>query len=325
MSNSKTESTALGIILGAAVGDALGAPLEFLPSREPDKFIREMTGGGVLKWNPGDITDDTIMSIGIQEMYFENGQYNQASIVDKWLEWKRTNPKDIGNWTHKVLNVWEKISSKDELREDYNPAVQLWAANGHHPSGNGSLMRCMPTAIVHRNDETSLIIDSLKLSEDTHPDPKCILSCIAVNNILKLGFECVSKMDALVHTIKLVSSLSRDSVRPVTGAIRVIEAISDAPTHEWEMWENDGYVIDTLKCAIATWYQNDSFEEGLVKVVNRGNDADTVGAVAGALLGAYHGYESIPTRWLDALGDNKQKLINNTMGLLKIGTNKTNT
>lgn len=317
------EKTALGIILGAAVGDALGAPLEFLEARDPDDFVTEMVGGGLLKWNPGEITDDTIMSLSIQEMYLEKGRYDQQTIISKWLDWKATDPKDIGNWTHKVLNAWERVYCKEELRGDDSPSVQLWADTGHNSAGNGSLMRCMPTVIVHRNNGLLFISDTVKLSEDTHPDPRCVLSCIAVNNILRLGFLGYSKVDALIETIKLISNLSTESTRPIIGAIRVIEAISNATTLEWELWSNDGYVIDTLQCAIAAWYQNDSFEEGLVKVVNRGKDADTVGAIAGALLGAYHGIDSIPTKWIDALSE-KNKLINNTIGLLKIGKDNTN-
>ncbi len=318
------ERVALGIIIGSAVGDALGAPLEFLESRNPDNFVTEMIGGGILKWKPGEITDDTIMSLSIQEMYLENGKYNQKTIIDKWLEWKRSDPKDIGNWTHNALSAWETIDHNVELRGTESPAVQLWAATGHNSAGNGSLMRCMPTAVVHHRNGLSFISDTENLCEDTHPDPRCILSCIALNNILRLGFLGFSKNLALVETIKLISNLGVKSARPIVGAIRVIGAISNATTLEWELWENGGYAIDTLQCAIAGWYQNDSFEEGLIKVVNRGRDADTVGAVAGALLGAYHGIDSIPTRWVDALGDNKQRLISNTMGLLKIANNQTN-
>lgn len=318
----ETEKTALGIILGSAVGDALGAPLEFLPARDPSNFVTEMEGGGVLRWEPGDITDDTIMSLGIQEMYLEKGKYDQKVVVGKWIDWMNTNPKDIGNWTHKALSSWAKTPMDRELRGPENPAVKLWKETGGRSAGNGALMRCPPSVIVHYQNGLGFIPDTIHLAEDTHPDPRCILTCIAVNNLLKLSFDKFSKHDALEETIKLISAFSANRAEPIIGAVPVIEALGNAPTHEWEMWENQGYTLDTLQCAVAAWYQNESFEEGLIKVVNRGNDADTVGAVAGALLGAYHGIDSIPTRWLGTLKE-KQRLIDNTMGMLKIG-NQTN-
>jgi len=303
---------ALGIIAGAAVGDALGAPLEFLPPRTPDNFVTEMVGGGMLKWKPGEITDDTTMALAITDMYLEKKGYNQSTILEKWGAWKSLNPKDMGNWTYKVLGKWGQYRDRSKvLRGDENPAVMLWKQTGSSSAGNGAVMRCMPTAIVRRNDATKLINESIWLAEDTHPDPRCILSCVAVNSLLSLGFvDNISKDEALERTKNAINH------------VEVLDALQTAPFHKWENWQNKGYTVDTVKCAVAAWYQHDNFEEGLVKVVNRGNDADTVGAVAGALLGAYHGFKSIPQRWWDALGPQmKERLVTNARGLLEIPTN----
>jgi ADP-ribosylglycohydrolase len=175
----------------------------------------------------------------------------------------------------------------------------------------------MPTAVVRRNEPQKLIMETLWLAEDTHPDPRCILSCIVVNEILRLGFEGASKPEALSRVKQTISEISDIS------QVDIWDALNGAPTHKWENWKNAGYTVDTVKCALAAWYQNDYFEDGLVKVVNRGNDADTVGAVAGALLGAYHGFKTIPQRGWNALGpDIKQRLTTNTKGLLEIGVSK---
>jgi ADP-ribosyl-[dinitrogen reductase] hydrolase len=308
----------LGIIAGAAVGDALGAPLEFLPPRSPDNFVTEMTGGGVLKWKPGEITDDTTMALAIMEMYLEKKGYHQATVLEKWGAWKSLNPKDMGNWTYKVLGKWGQYRDRSRvLRGDNNPAVMLWKQTGAKSAGNGAVMRCMSTAVVQRNSAQKLLNETIWLAEDTHPDPRCILSCVVVNNLLSLGFEGVSKQEALIRTKQTLAELTD------LTQVDLWDALESCPHHKWENWQNKGYTVDTVKCALAAWYQNDDFEEGLVKVVNRGNDADTVGAVAGALLGAYHGFKTIPQRWWDALGqDVKERLTNNTRGLLEIGASK---
>jgi ADP-ribosylglycohydrolase len=62
-----------------------------------------------------------------------------------------------------------------------------------------------------------------------------------------------------------------------------------------------GYVVQSLEAALWSFYTTNTFEEGMIKAVNLGNDADTTGAVYGQLAGAYYGYDSIPKRWIESL------------------------
>lgn len=307
-----TRDIGLGIIFGAAVGDALGAPLEFMPPRSQDDLVTEMTGGGLLKWKPGQTTDDTEMALPITEMYLEKQGYDQNTVIEKWAAWRATNPKDIGNWTYKSLGKWNLYRDRSKvLRGDENPAVILWKQTGASKAGNGAVMRCMPTAVARRNDESSLVKETVWLAEDTHPDPRCVISCLVVNKLLKWAFEGITKEEAHQRIVR--------EVKEATDNLEIWDAVEKAPEYSWERWENKGYTVDTVKCALAAWYQSDNFEWGLIRAVNRGNDADTVGAVAGALLGAYHGFGSIPHRWVDALGHEMvERLASNTQGLLEL-------
>jgi ADP-ribosylglycohydrolase len=79
----KLHDIALGIIVGAAVGDALGAPLEFLLPRNRENWVVDMIGGGVLKWKPGETTDDTAMSLAIAEMYIEKKSLPPGNCISK--------------------------------------------------------------------------------------------------------------------------------------------------------------------------------------------------------------------------------------------------
>ena len=301
----------LGIIAGSAVGDALGAPLEFLPPRSKDAFATEMEGGGMLKWKPGEITDDTIMALSIMDMYNKHGEYNQEAVVESWVKWRRTNPKDIGNWTYRVLGKWGMYRDRSKvLRGTDNPAVMLWQQRDRRDAGNGSVMRCMPTAVARNNNLDLLTKESVWLSEDTHPDPRCVISCLVVNKLLKFAFDGMEKRAAYDKIMAEVYEI---------GDLNLLDAFEKAPTLAWDEWDNNGYTVDTVKCAMAAWLQHDSFEDALVHIVNRGNDADTVGAVTGALMGAYHGFDSIPQRWWDGLGkDMKKTLTDNTEMLLEI-------
>ena len=279
-------SKAHGALFGAAVGDALGAPLEFLSPRTEYNFVKDYVGGGMLKWRPGETTDDTKMALGIMKMYQDHGEYNQKAIIGNWLDWLKSNPKDLGNWTHKVLNSWKRID-RFNLRGDENPAVRIWKISKSN-AGNGAVMRCMPTAVFRANNPEKMIEETILLAEDTHPDPRCILSCLCINRLISNGIAGQSKEEAYNNLVEEFSDINREFANILIQA-------RDLP---WAQWSNGGFTNDTVKCAIAAWLQYDNLEEGLIRVVNRGNDADTVGAVAGALFGAYHGVESIPKRWL---------------------------
>lgn len=282
--------SAVGALVGAAVGDALGAPLEFLPPRGRDNFVTDLAGGGVLKWEPGSITDDTIMSMSICGMYMECGGYDQQNLIKKWIKWKNSSPRDIGNWTHKALSKWEQIIETLEpgpgLRGKDHPAIQLWNDLGQDDAGNGGVMRCMPSAIANTS-YGQMVKDTIRICQDTHPDPRCVESCLTVNSIIFYLIE--NKLSKK----KLIESLPAQLQKG-----ELAEAFKEAPNLPWEEWTCDGFTIDTVRCALACFLQANDFENALTEIVNRGNDADTVGAVTGALLGAYYGYKAIPQRWI---------------------------
>lgn len=296
-----------GIIIGAAIGDALGAPIEFLPPRDRDNFHKEMTGGGVLQWKPGQTTDDTQMTSDVSDMYITKGNYDQEYLVKKFLAWKNTNPKDIGAWTHAAISEWEK-NLIFPARGNIHPVGNYFRTLTGHNSGNGGVMRCMPTAIVRRNNKDLLFEETYNICEDTHPADECILSCLIVNAILADAYKGTTKKKALTKQIKEVKNVNEE----------LADKLSDIKNLEWDELSCSGYTIDTLIGALWAWLKFDSFENGLIEIVNRGNDSDTVGAVAGALLGAYHGFNSIPVRWLEVL-ENKDLLIANSEKLHNLG------
>ena len=71
--------------------------------------------------------------------------------------------------------------------------------------------------------------------------------------------------------------------------------------------EPTGMIMNTIVCAHYAAFRYDSFESALIHVVNRGGDADTIGAIAGSLAGAHHGYDNIPVRWRNALHKSTRK------------------
>lgn len=293
------EKRAIGAMVGAAVGDALGAPLEWTPPRPREAWFTEMVHDNRRpNYQAGDITDDTEMALGVAQMYLLKGAYDQHYLVKHWLAWADRNDWDMGRWTKEVLMRWNSIAfcegtygkewrDGEEWRDGRHPAVTLWKDRKANSAGNGGVMRCMPTALFQPDQETR-IKDTIKICQDTHPDPRCIESCIAVVEALRLLIEGERNRDKFINNI--IALLPEESV--------VRHAIETADMTPVEELENKGYTVNTVHCAFSGFMHARGFENGLLGVVNQGNDADTVGAIAGALMGAYYGVDAIPQRWL---------------------------
>ena len=259
-----------------------------------------MIGGGVLNWNPGDITDDTIMSLTICDMFIKCGDYNQEFLIKEWVKWKDTHPKDIGNWTKNALDAWSEFLKKSkiegEVKEEYHTVINLYSEH-KNAAGNGGVMRCMPVALFEPG-LNERIIYSTKICRDTHPDPRCIQSCcLIVESLHEIIENDLTKNEAMDRIIKIGENVIDDD----EFADVFLESTFQFDDLEGKVIINGGYTVDTVMSAISGFNISSNFEDALIHVVNQGNDADTTGAVCGSLLGAFYGFSSIPDRWLDTL------------------------
>jgi len=280
---------------GLAVGDALGAPLEFMSAEAiADRFgqVHDMQAGG--PWQAGEWTDDTALAICTASAYADPSEGflpNQA--VSCMLQWYQAGPKDIGNQTRLALEL---------LAGGIPPSKVAKEIKRRHPlgAGNGSLMRAAPTGLVRWPEDPRLIEESLQLSSFTHPDERCTSACAVFNVALAtLVFKGPDPGQALEAAAAAAVGLHREVAELVQGVLEHRPPrYADMPI---------GYVLLCLEQALLALRDAGSFEQGLVKVVNQGGDSDTNGAVAGALLGARFGYQGIPRRWLQALRG-RQKL-----------------
>lgn len=272
-----------GVLLGLAVGDALGAPLEFQPARPPEHYLTEMIGGGWQKLAPGEWTDDTQQALCIVESLLVKRVFDPDDIARRFVGWMQSNPKDIGLHTRRVLDAiqrgdsWEEASRQtQELDPDNAP--------------NGSLMRCAPLALFFCRHPEYVASLSPVLSRITHAHPDCEWACVFLNVAivaLLTGRGRTEAIEAAYNAIDGASQALKDRV-----GMAMQPTCEVAPT---------GYVLDTLQVAVWAFLHTKTFEDAVITAVNRGADADTVGAVVGALAGARYGMTGIPARWLMAL------------------------
>lgn len=282
---------ALGAYLGLAVGDALGAPVEFMTAREIAHrgTHREMTGGGWLKLKPGQITDDTEMALCLGRAWIEHGGWNAQAAADHFVRWMKSHPIDIGNTCRRGIRRYMLEST-------------LQGAVSEGDGGNGAAMRIAPIVIATFGNDAEFVRAALEQARITHHHP---LSDAAV---LALG--------RMVHAL-----LAGDGVKECRKLANAL--IESQPTFKFSPYPGraSGYIVDTMQTVLHHFFTTDSFESCVVETVNRGEDADTTGAIAGMLAGALYGAEAIPKRWLEKLDASiKAEIKQQTQKLLKGST-----
>jgi len=272
-----------GALLGVAVGDALGAPLEFMTVAEIiDKHggpVRDMIGGGWLNIAPGEITDDTQMTLAVAEGIVENPRNPTPGIGQRFIEWHDSNPKDIGNCC-KAAILSAKMAGARSYEQWYAVAQLVDEMTGGQTAGNGALMRTVYPAIYY-DYVTDAAEASCRISDMTHYSRH---SRQAVKD-----YACAIAAAILYEN-------DAESKRWANHFIERIECfLNGRPA------EPTGYCIDTIVCAHNSIMDTESFEDAVISAVNLGGDADTIGAVTGGLAGAIYGAAAIPTRWIAAL------------------------
>jgi ADP-ribosyl-[dinitrogen reductase] hydrolase len=266
-----------GCAVGAAVGDALGMPLEFGPRQPVERMVREMRPG---RLPAGSFTDDTEMALALAESLLAHRPLDAEDLAGRFVAWLRAGPPDVGIHTQSVL-------SRVAAGMAWQPAVESVQASHPDSAGNGSVMRCWPVALAYaQGNLLQLVVDSQLQSRVTHPHPECEAGSAFVNAALYFllgGATPVAALDQALMAVRLPRGLQA--------------AIEAAPGQPREALRNSGWVRHTVESAVWGLLTTSSFEEAVVQVVNLGADADSAGAVAGALAGAAYGLAGIPARW----------------------------
>lgn len=285
---------ARGALLGLAVGDAMGTTLEFSCPTAPHfpelarGPQREVVGGGPFDLEPGQVTDDTQMATCLATSLRQCGGFDVADVAARYVAW-RGHAFDVGGQTASALTAIERGTSPRQSGRE------VWEAGGRAAAGNGSLMRTAPIGVFFAGDLTQLRRASREDSAITHFDERCQQACVALNVGIATAISTTGRVDLhqLWRTV-------RDEVSHPDLAADLENARQDDPRvlgEDIDMHLQQGFVRVAFRLAFWELLHAPSLEAALIDVVNRGGDADTNGAIAGALLGAVHGEHAIPSRW----------------------------
>jgi ADP-ribosyl-[dinitrogen reductase] hydrolase len=265
---------ARGAMLGLALGDALGATVEFMTPREIAAqwgCHQHIRGGGWLRLPVGQVTDDTTMAFALAEACLthapEPSAEHYAQAFDNWM---RAKPVDIGNTVRRGI-VRFRASG-----EACVPASE--------DAGNGAAMRCAPIALYLFGASTEAIVTAtLKQAHVTHHNSLSDAATISIVHMVQAG-------------------LNGEGIRGVMAVAN--QLARNQPCFKFRCKQQlnpSAYIIDTMRVVLQAIDINDSFETVLIDVVNRGGDADTTGAIAGMIMGALYGETGLPERWLREL------------------------
>lgn len=256
-----TRDQAVGCFLGHCIGDALGAFLEFQDAREPDNYITTYQSGGPHRLKAGQWTDDSSMALGLANHLIGNhGILRAEDVMSNWLNWYFLGEFSSTGKCFDIGSTCEKAIRRYQSGMHPDDCGET----GEYASGNGALMRLHPCVIAASSVEEA-VTNSLYQTRLTHNNPEVLLYSEAFSKELWYG----QAMPEYSH-LKLPKETPRNKV--LSG----------------------GYVKETYQCAWWAVENTSSFEEAVIVAVNRGHDADTSGAITGALAGRIYGEGSIP-------------------------------
>jgi ADP-ribosyl-[dinitrogen reductase] hydrolase len=283
------EKRVIGSCLGLALGDALGAPFEFLRASavpEPVPALDRPWRGGPA----GSTTDDTAMARNLMRSLAVRGGFDPDDLIRRHVEWLRTDPPDIGTLTGRVLR---RVAVGEDAAA---VARDVWEQRGPEVSaGNGSVMYCAPLGLAYANRPDELFELAPALSALTHLDGRCRTGVLAVT----LAVAALVRGEEPEHAARAALEVVADH----EGG-EELEYLVDAVGGSRPVDGPDqGFCLFTAGLAFQALVRGGDAETELRRVVSLGGDTDTNAAVAGALLGARDGVEDLPPGWLERLLD----------------------
>jgi ADP-ribosyl-[dinitrogen reductase] hydrolase len=271
---------ALGAYLGLAMGDALGATVEFMTPREiayrfkdQGGVHKQIIGGGWLKLAPGQVTDDTTMSLALGDALLLGQRSGRAFdtrlIADAYVAWWRGRPVDCGNTCRRGIQRYLLDGS-------------LVGPQNEGDGGNGALMRNLPAALATFGDDAAFERVAIAQAHITHHHPLSDAAVLGIGHLLRAQLRGAGAAEQAERIAAWVVTQPAFRFQPYRGRA-------------------SGYVVDTVQTVLHCFTAHADFEGAVVAAVNRGEDADTNGALVGMLAGARCGAHALPRRWRERL------------------------
>jgi poly(ADP-ribose) glycohydrolase ARH3 len=279
-----------GALIGTAVGDALGAPLEGWSFEKAQSAYSDTAGWKMYK---GRYTDDTEMMIGVAESLIRNKGFNGADMARTFI-WNYDVKRGYGPGSTGALTRIRAGESWDEASR------KLFGGKGSY--GNGAAMRIAPVGLFYYDHADALCDVAYQSSQITHAHElgkegaavQAFAIALAVRDQKE---DMLAELKEFAHTDMYKGKIGR------------IETLLDTESTEEEIVANLGNgmaAFYSVPTAIYSFLRFGSFEDSVIYAVRLGGDTDTIGAMTGAICGAYYGDGAIPREWVEQLEDGER-------------------
>lgn len=285
-----------GCLFGLAIGDALGAAVEF---SRPGTFepVTDYRGGGPHGLGPGEWTDDTSMALALGESIVKKG-WDLKDQAERYVAWWRTGAYSVNGRCFDIGNATSSALSRFEETGDPRSS----GSTHERSSGNGGIMRIAPVPIYYAELLESNLEELIRLAAEsslvTHASPQCLSAARYFALVLAGLILGEQREEVLSPNWWALERL--ESKAPLHEEVRAVARGSFRASGPPEI-RGGGYVVKSLEAALWAFHDASGFEEAVLKAVNLGDDADTTGAVCGQLAGAFWGESGIPSHLLEGL------------------------
>jgi len=324
------EDRAIGSMLGLAVGDALGAPLEFSPvrygSRELagfDDVVWKKAGNNRFALAPGQWTDDTSMALCLADSLLVAHGFDARDLRLRFWNWwqfgycnafgfdaERADRRSVGLGG----NIWESFEEFLRLKTEFT------TAGDSRMSGNGSLMRNAPIAIFYHDNIAQAEAMSARQSKTTHQGEEAAECCRLLTHCIVQGIHGDGTARALersssefrsdCYSVSCLAASEREEPHPDNHGHQLEDrswnwrstTFKYSPTRASEHPDYIGsYAMDALAMALHCVASTSTFAEAVLRCANLGGDSDSTAAITGQIAGAIYGARAIPQDWIDAV------------------------
>lgn len=282
-----------GALMGLAVGDAMGACVEFSSpgSFEPVTCYR---AGGPFDLAAGEWTDDTSMALALADSLAHGWDLNDQGR--RYLAWWHTGAYSV---TGRCFDIGGTTASGLMAFATHGDATQSGSPAGQ---GNGSIMRLSPISIRYSHLLATQPAHLAELADAssavTHAAPECRYAARILATILAGLIEGLPREQVLNPNGVLLTPLLTDADIPLS----ILEVANGSYSNRQPpVIRGTGHVVKSLEAALWAFETAPDFSTAILRAVNLGEDSDTTGAIAGQLAGAYFGETGIPPDWLDGL------------------------
>ncbi len=295
-------------IMGLVVGDALGLPVQFSAREEMKvKPVKGMEGYGTFNVPEGSWSDDGSMALATLCSLIEKGDVDYEDIMGRFADWHYKGAYtpfgyayDQGRTCLEAIYSYAKGADAEHCGE-----------TGERANGNGSLMRILPMCLYAYEQEkvgTITMVEALemvhKVSALTHAHLRSKMACgiyyFLVKAVLDSAGSLQERLQKGMDEAKVYYEKDSTNLAELAHYGRLFDLETLKATEENNI-RSFGYVVDSLEAAVWGLLTTESYRASLLKVVNLGEDTDTIAAIAGGLGALYYGYEGIPKEWIEVI------------------------